>query len=228
MLPKTLAVIDDDPEYREFLSQYLGDQGIAVTAFGSSNALLADEDAYAFEFYLVDLMLPGIQGLELIDVLRRRTAAGLVVISGRLAPDVFQQVVTAGADMYLAKPVQFEQVLAVVKAVRRRAVGAPRAQEPWRLDRRGRQLLAPDGACVDLSDIDLSVLSCLLEARGQPVTREALCERLGRKADGDSPDGLNAVVYRLRRRIERATPMAVPLQSKPRVGYVFKAELTAL
>jgi two-component system, OmpR family, response regulator len=228
MLPTTLALIDDDPEYSEFLSQYLQDQGVAVTVFASSHALLAHEGAYDFAFYLVDLMLPGIDGLELIDVLRRRTAAGLVVVSGRLAPEVFGQVVRAGADLYLAKPVMFEQVIAAIEAVQRRADGALRADSPWKVDRRSRQLVAPDGACVDLSEIDLAVLGCLVDARGQPVTREALCQRLGRKVDGDAPDGLNAVVYRLRRRIERATPITVPLQSKARVGYVFRAELKAV
>ena len=227
MLPQSLALIDDDPEYTEFLSQYLTEHGIEVSVFHSSNALLAHDGAYNFDFYLVDQMLPGIDGLDLIDVLRRRTTAGVVVVSGRLAPDFFQQVVDAGADMYLAKPVQFEQVIAAVEAVQRRARGMARQVLAWKLNRRGRQLVAPDGACVDLSDIDLTVLGCLIDAKGAAVTRDALCERLGRKADGNAPDGLNAIVYRLRRRIEKATPMAVPLQSKARVGYVFRADLTA-
>jgi hypothetical protein len=57
------------------------------------------------------------------------------------------------------------------------------------------------------------------------VTRETLCERLGLPPDGDN---LNATIYRLRRRIERATPAVVPLQSKSRVGYVFRAPLMAV
>jgi len=225
MLPKTLALIDDDTEYTEFLSQFLVEHGIAVTVFATSHEFLAAEGCYEHEFYVVDLMLPGIDGLDLINVLRRRSTAGVLVVSGRLSPQVFQQAVQAGADMYLAKPVQFEQVLAAIQAVQRRADGATRADTPWKVDRRSRQLIAPDGACVDLSDIDLTVLGCLVEARGQPVTREALCQRLGRSVDGDAPDGLNAIVYRLRRRIERVTPLAVPLQSRSRVGYEFRAAL---
>jgi DNA-binding response OmpR family regulator len=130
--------------------------------------------------------------------------------------------------MYLAKPVQFEQVIAAIEAVQRRAGSALRADKPWRVDHHSRQLIAPDGVCVDLSEIDLAVLGCLVEARGEPVTRDTLCQRLGRTADGDAPDGLNAIVYRLRRRIERATPLPVPLQSKARVGYVFRAGLSAV
>jgi DNA-binding response OmpR family regulator len=137
-------------------------------------------------------------------------------------------VVSAGADMYLAKPVQFEQVITAIEAVQRRARSASQAEAQWTLDRRARQLIAPDGAGVDLSDIDMSVLSCLLGAKGEPVTRDALCRALGRTPDGEAPDGLNAIVFRLRRRIERATPIAAPLQSKPRVGYVFRAPLKAI
>uniref|UniRef100_UPI0013D0C4E1 response regulator transcription factor n=3 Tax=Pseudomonadota TaxID=1224 RepID=UPI0013D0C4E1 len=59
------------------------------------------------------------------------------------------------------------------------------------------------------------------------VTREALLAKLGREVpEGSEDDGLSATIYRLRRRIERATPALVPLQSKSRVGYVFRAPLT--
>jgi two-component system, OmpR family, response regulator len=228
MLPKTLALIDDDLEYTEFLSQHLREQGVQVTVFADSNDLLADEGAYGFEFYVVDLMLPGIGGLDLIKVVRRRSSVGLLVVSGHLGPQVFQQVVSAGADMYLAKPVLFEQVITAIEAVQRRARPASLAEAQWTLDRRARQLIAPDGAGIDLSDIDMTVLACMLGARGEPVTREAICQALGRTPDGNAPDGLNAIVFRLRRRIEKATPIAAPLQSKPRVGYIFKAPLKAI
>lgn len=228
MLPKTLALIDDDAEYTEFLSQHLREQGVQVSVFGDSNDLLTDEGAYGFDFYVVDLMLPGVDGLTLINLLRRRTGVGLVVVSGQLAPDVFSQVISAGADMYLAKPVLFEQVISVIKAVQRRVNGANPSEAPWTLDRRARKLIAPDGGCVDLSDIDLAVLNCLHGAKGETVARETLCQALGRTPDGDAPDGLNAIVFRLRRRIERATPIAAPLHSKPRVGYLFKAPLKAI
>jgi len=228
MLPKTLALIDDDKEYTEFLSQYLREKEVRVDVFADSNDLLAHADPYGYEFYVVDLMLPGIDGVNLIKVLRRRSDAGMLVVSGRLAPDVFKQAITAGADMYLAKPVQFEQVALAIEAVQRRAVKASPANTPWKLDRSARQLLAPDGARVDLSDIDLAVLDCFVEAEGEAVTREALHQRLGRSADDAAADGLNATIYRLRRRIERATPIVVPLQSKSRVGYVFRAPLTAV
>jgi two-component system, OmpR family, response regulator len=227
MLPQTLALIDDDKEYSEFLSQHLREQGMRVRVFSDSNDLLADIEAYGYEFYVVDLMLPGVDGIELIKILRKRTNAGLVVVSGRLAPDVFKAVIAAGADMYLAKPVQFDQVAVAVTAVQRRVAAGSPAGAGWRLDRRARELVAPDGARVDLSEGDLAVLECFLESGGEVVTRELLRKRLGRSANDEGSDGINATIHRLRRRIERATPELVPLQSKSRVGYVFRAPLTA-
>jgi two-component system OmpR family response regulator len=228
MLPKTLALIDDDKEYTEFLAQYLQGLGVRVDVFADSNDLLVHADPYGYDFYLVDLMLPGIDGANLIDILRRRTTAGLIVVSGRLAPDVFQQVIGAGADMYLAKPVQFEQVVVAIKAVYRRVGVVSQPNSEWKLDARAGQLLAPDGAQVDLSDADLAVLECFVEAHGDVVSRDTLRQKLGRTDDNDAADGLNATIYRLRRRIERATPTIVPLQSKSRVGYVFRAPIKLL
>lgn len=228
MFPKTLALIDDDKEYAEFLAQYLQESGVRVDVFSDSNDLLVHADPYGYQFYLVDLMLPGIDGVDLIKLLRRRTSAGLVVVSGRLAPDVFKDVISAGADMYLTKPVQFEQVALAIKAVHRRVSASAPVQGAWKLDRRTGQLVAPDGARVDLSDIDQTLMECFVEAQGQVVSRETLRQRIGRPEETDAADGLNATIYRLRRRIERATPLLVPLQSKSRVGYVFRAPLTAL
>lgn len=232
MLPKSLALIDDDKEYAEFLAQYLQEQGVRVDVFSDSNDLLVHADPYGYQFYLVDLMLPGIDGVDLIKLLRRRTTAGLVVVSGRLAPEVFKDVISAGADMYLTKPVQFEQVALAIKAVNRRISGNGQVQAEWRLERRTGQLVAPDGARVDLSDIDQTLMECFVEAHGEVVSRDTLRQRISKpdaKADDqDTTDGLNATIYRLRRRIERATPLLVPLQSKSRVGYVFRAPLTAV
>jgi DNA-binding response OmpR family regulator len=228
MLPKSLALIDDDKEYAEFLAQYLQEQGVRVDVFSDSNDLLVHADPYGYQFYLVDLMLPGIDGVDLIKLLRRRTSAGVVVVSGRLAPDVFKDVISAGADMYLTKPVQFEQVALAIEAVYRRVGSNAQAQGEWRLERRTGQLVAPDGARVDLSDIDQALMECFVEAQGEVVSRDTLRQRIGKPDEADGTDGLNATIYRLRRRIERATPLLVPLQSRSRVGYVFRAPLTAI
>ncbi|CAM3851411.1 response regulator transcription factor [Roseateles saccharophilus] len=226
MLPKTLALIDDDREYAELLAGYLRERGVAVRVFADSNDLLGDLQSHGYDFYVVDLMLPGIDGVDLIKILRKRSRAGVLVVSGRLGMEVFTNVITVGADMYLAKPVQFEQIEVAIKAVHRRVAESQISAARWRLDRQARALVAPDGARVDLSEADVAVLECFVQASGTVVTREALRQRLGRGPNEEGSDGINATIYRLRRRIERATPALVPLQSKSRVGYVFQAPLT--
>jgi len=225
---KSLALIDDDKEYSEFLAQYLRELGTEVFVYKDSNDLLADAEAFGHDFYLIDLMLPGVDGVELIKILRRRTEAGILVVSGRLGPDVFKDVIVAGADMYLVKPVQFEQVALAIEAVQRRVGKPPSPAAAWKFDRRAGELVAPDGTRVTLSDIDRTVVECFLDAQGEPVSRDTLRRRLGRVVQDDADDGLNATIYRLRRRIERATPALVPLHAKSRVGYVFRAPLVVV
>jgi DNA-binding response OmpR family regulator len=226
MLPTTLALVDDDQDYREFLVEHLRGQGVRVDGFGDSNHLLAHARAYDYGFYVLDLMLPGVDGTDLIKVLRLRTQAGILVVSGRLAPDVFDEVLSAGADMYLAKPATFRQVTLAVETVQRRAASANTALTGWQLDRRARQLVAPDGAQVDLSDGDLKIMDCFLSSGGAVVSRDALQDRMGREPSDEKTDAVYAAIFRLRRRIERATPGNVPLHAKARVGYFFKAPLT--
>jgi two-component system OmpR family response regulator len=222
-LPRRLALVDDDQEYSEFLAQHLESLGVSVQRHADSNDLLTSAAPFDFDFYIVDLMLPGVDGVDLIRLLRRRTQAGIVVVSGRVTPDVFASVIDVGADMYVAKPVSFDQIVVAVHAVHRR-VGRPLAAG-WKLDLRLRQLHAPDGAQVQLSDTDQTVMQCLLEAKGETVSRETLCQRLGYGNTAEAENLLSATVYRLRRRIERATPLPVPLQTQARVGYVFRGDL---
>jgi DNA-binding response OmpR family regulator len=231
MLPRTLALVDDDREFAEFLAEHLRQRGIEVDVFHDGRDLVTADHPYDYGFYVVDLMLPGVDGIQLIETLRRRTHAGILVVSGRLDPGVFKQVVDATADMYLAKPVEFEQVVLAITAIQRRVEGSLPAvtQAGWRLDRRASQLVAPDEARIQLSPADLAMMECFLEARGDVVPRETLRQCLGRDQPPEQgTDGLNAAIFRLRRRIERATPAVVPLQSRSRVGYLFRAPLSAV
>lgn len=226
MLPQTLALVDDDSEFNEFLTQYLRELDIEVAEFGSADELLADDRRFGFDFYVLDLGLPGMDGLDLLKQLRQRSDAGILVVSGRVDPNVFESVVNAGADMYLAKPVRFDQVQLAVRAVHRRLSRALRQASSWRLDRTSGELIAPDGARVDLSDGDLMILDCFVGRVGETVSRDTLRQALG-LTEEEPENTLTATVYRLRRRIERATPMVVPLQAQARAGYVFKATLVA-
>jgi len=228
MLPSTMAVIDDDREFGEYLAQYLEQRQVSVRVFCDSDEFLTSAGAYEYDFYVVDLMLPGVDGIDLIRLVRRKGPAGILVVSGRVGADVFDSVLRAGADMYLMKPVRFEQVTLAIEAVQRRVDGSRAQAAVWRLDRAARKLMAPDGARIELSENDLAVVECFAAADGATVTRATLCERLGRDPEGEADNLLHAAIYRLRRRIERATSSTVPLHSEQKVGYTFRGKLTTV
>lgn len=226
MLPATLTIVDDDADYREYLAQHLRQAGIRVRTFADSNHLLADADPFGDAFYIIDLMLPGVGGEELIRILRLRSEAGVLVVTGKAEAGVFENVLTAGADMHLGKPVSLEQIALAIGAVYRRIVRQrDDSQRAWQLDTDRQRLTSPDGDVIELGDNDVTILSCFPQAEGGVVPREILCERLGRPVLDTSDNGLHAMIYRLRRRIEKVTGAVVPLQSQSRVGYVFKAPI---
>jgi two-component system OmpR family response regulator len=227
MLPSTLALIDDDLDYAQYLAQHLGQRGVDVRVFSDGDEFITSPGAFEFDFYAIDLMLPGVDGLDLIRLVRRKGTAGIVVVSGRVGSDVFDSVLRAGADMYLMKPVRVEQVALAIEAVQRR-VAASRSAAVWRLDRAAKKLVAPDGVRIELSDNDMAVVECFVTAQGSTVSRETLCHRLGRAASVEADNLLHAAIYRLRRRIERATQSTVPLHSEQKVGYSFRGTLVAV
>lgn len=232
MLPASVCLVDDDHDFTAALGGRLQQQGMLVSTYADSDELLTAAGAYDHGFYLLDLMVPGIDGLDVLRLLRRRTQVGILVLSARTEPDAFDTALGAGADMFLCKPVRHEQVIVAIKAVQRRVEASlnrtrvlPEAL--WRLDRGARALYTPGGQAISLSKTDLSLLDCFVSARGAAVSHATLCQALGRTAAAAPDNWLHATVYRLRRRLEKATPEAVPLQVVPRVGYVFKAKLTA-
>jgi DNA-binding response OmpR family regulator len=228
MPPKNIALIEDDRICSETLSTHLRDQGVRVDVFSDSNDPLIQARPDDYDVCIVDLMLPGIDGEDLIRLLRRRSDAGVLVITAIGNPEVFEQVLIADADMMLTEPVGLKPARVAIETVRLRAAQAMHAGSDWALDERAGQLAAPDGTRVELSEIDVAVLQCFVEAQGETVSRETLRQRPGESADHGNDDGLNATMYRLRRRVERATPKPFPLQSKSRVGYQFRATIKHL
>lgn len=227
VLPATLALIDDDPLFAPLLAEALRERGVTVTLYTDGDEFLTSPVAFDFEFYLIDLMLPGVDGLNLVRLVRRKGWAGIVVVSGRSDPDAFEEVMRAGADMYLVKPVRAEQIALAIGAVTRRIHGARAQADVWRLDAGAGVLITPNGVKVSLSETDRVVMECFLAAQGSTVTRSSLCERLGRDPASEPDNILHAAIYRLRRRIEQATPVTVPLRSEAKVGYTFRGKLLA-
>ena len=101
-----ICVIDDDQEFTRFVERYLTAVGHQVCGFVSPQDLLAEAGALDQDIFVVDLMLPDIDGIDLVSMIRANGNAGIIVVSGRMEADAFTTALAAGADMFINKPVR--------------------------------------------------------------------------------------------------------------------------
>jgi len=195
------------------------EQGVAVSVFDDSSDLLASESPFGYDFYVVDLMLPGVDGDEMIRILRRRTDAGVLVVSGKVGASVFEAVIDAGcrhvprkAGEPGADPLGRESAAPACRA------GAASASKAGRWNCAPANCSRPDGAKVEAERHRHDGDPLLPRCRCSIVTRDTLVQRLGRDNSSTLDNTLHATIYRLRRRIEKASTSLVPLQSEPRIG----------
>jgi DNA-binding response OmpR family regulator len=195
-----------------------------VTRHADSDTFLLAPGALDAALYVVELAVPGVPAPELLKLLRRRRpGAGIVALSAQPDAD-FVAALDAGADLLLPLQPGAGQLEAALRALARRACGSA-PLPPWRLLEAQRQLLAPNGAPVALSDAELVVMRCFADAPDRRVPRQQLIGELWGDDAGAMDSALQTMLYRLRRRIEQAAGGPAPIHAVSRVGYEFRAPL---
>ena len=189
-----VLIVDDDREIRSLLAQYLEKHEFRTTAVADGKEMRRVLERSHVDLLVLDLMLPGEDGLSLCRELRSRSQLPVIMLTAR-GDDVDRIVgLELGADDYVAKPFNPRELLGRIKAVLRRAVHAPRDPSPenvrafrfagWRLDTVARALISAEGRAVALSGAEYRLLAVLLGAGNRVLTRAQLTELLrGRDAD---------------------------------------------
>jgi two-component system OmpR family response regulator len=189
-----LLIVDDDREIRTLLSQYFETHGYRATAVGDGKGMRRVLQQAHVDLIVLDLMLPGEDGLALCRELRTRSQLPVIMLTAR-GEDVDRIVgLELGADDYVPKPFNPRELLGRVKAVLRRAAHAPRDPDPtairnfkfagWQLDTTSRTLTDASGVSVALSGAEYRLLAVLLAAPNRVLSRAQLTELLrGREAD---------------------------------------------
>jgi len=216
-----VAVIDDDQDYAASLVEYLGARGCTAVAFCTAESFLHPTDPTPpFDFHVVDLMLPGMDGVDLLALIRARGGKGIIVVSGRVGPDSYNSALAAGADIYLTKPIRFDQIIFSLHALQRRlASDAPApAGVNWVLSAEDSTLLTPGGASVHLTPQELIFVTVLAQGEGATLSRDAIVQRLGIDPGPDYRN-LTAIVYRIRRKLETQARLPAPFKTVHGVGY---------
>lgn len=227
LFPKDICIVDDDEDFVRFLAEYLAIRSSRCTIFGSAEALLKSDNIQRFDFFIIDLGLPGIDGVDLTSLVRGQSSAGILVASGRLGPDAFNSALAAGADMFVNKPVRFDQIYHAIQSIWRRLGGVNPNRDQWTISRDASVLISPAGKQVDLTATEGRLVCLLLEKAPAPVARSSLAQFAGIAPSHDDRN-LDAAFFRLRRKVEKLAGCASPFRTVHGVGYQIAETIAVL
>jgi two-component system phosphate regulon response regulator OmpR len=234
LAPNTLChllVVDDDARIRQMLVSYFEGEGYHVTAVPDGVAMRATLAKSQFDIILLDLVLPGDDGLSLAREIRSTSDVPIVMLTGR--GDVIDRIVglEIGADDYIAKPFHLREVLARVRSIlRRRQTSTTSPAKPddrilefegLTLDLGRRRLLDEAQAEIELTTGEFEMLAVLAAHPGRVFERETLMDMTrGRNLDAFDRT-IDAQIARLRKKIERDPSKPELVKSVRGIGYVF-------
>jgi two-component system phosphate regulon response regulator OmpR len=232
-----ILVVDDDPKIRQMLSRYLEEQGFRVSLAESGSAMWKSLARERADLVLLDLVLPGDDGLMLAREIRSRDAGiGIIMVTGR--SDMVDTIVglEVGADDYIGKPFHLREVLARIKSVLRRMQPAAQANatvsstaapgevlrfDGWALDLARRELTSPGGTPVPLTTGEFDLLRVFATHPGRVLDRDQLMD-LTRGRTWEAFDrSIDAQVARLRKKIETDPKSPTIIKSVRGAGYIF-------
>lgn len=223
----TVLVVDDDPGLRSLLAEYLGGRGLEVQLAADGREAMTRLRAGAVDLCVLDLMMPGMDGFEVLAAVRREPSlAALPVLMLTARGEDTDRIVglELGADDYLAKPFNPRELLARIKAVLRRS-SAPVAEEAplsaagIRVDPARREARV-DGELVELTTTEFDILRVLVASAGRVVARERLME-LARGEEWASFDrGVDVHISHIRRKLGDDPRVPRRIKTIRGVGYL--------
>jgi two-component system OmpR family response regulator len=232
MVPPHILVVDDDPQIRALLEEYLAASGLRVSAAASGkqmSQILADE---AIDLVVLDLRLAGEDGMAIARSLRDKSAIPIVMLTGVREEADRVMGLELGADDYLTKPFSPRELLARIRTVLRRTKSAAPAAArreirayrfgAFELNLRTRRLKPRDGQDISLTNGEFNLLAALLSAPEQILTRDQLLEA-SRVFDNEVYDrAIDIQILRLRRKIEADPAQPAFIVTERGAGYIFK------
>lgn len=229
-----IVIVEDDPVTRAKLAGYFLAEGYKVSEAGDGEQMRSIVGRHPADLLMIDINLPGEDGLKLTREQRERSDAGIILVTGRT--DTVDRIVglEIGADDYVTKPFEHRELLARVKGLLRRvgksrqpnANASTRSFYGWTLDVARRTLQATDGTFIDLTGAEFKLLSVLTANPGQVLSRERLLHEISRREWDASDRTVDVLVRRLRQKLHdnpRAPRIIVTAHGE---GYFFTPEAT--
>jgi two-component system OmpR family response regulator len=223
----TILVVDDDVQILELVARFLRSSGFTVRTARDGHEMKVSLAESPADLIVLDLMLPGTNGLDLCRELRKTSPVPVVMLTAK--GDEVDRItgLEVGADDYLAKPFNPRELLARVNAVLRRTAASPNHSvrrhrgfgfAGWKLDMLKRELTRSDGVVVDLSAGEFDLLVTFLEAPQRVLSREYLLDTARNRALEPFDRAIDVQVSRLRRKIEDDGELIKTVRG---AGYIF-------
>lgn len=223
-----LLIVEDEEFVRQLIAAYLEKDGYRLSVAGSAKAMHEVLDKTPVDLIVLDLGLPDEDGLTLIRQLRTRSSVPIVVLTARQTRDDKIIALEIGADDYVTKPVDPQELALRVANLLRRS--APRPSDDraahdvlnfggWSLDISANSLRAPDGLDVELTRAEFDVLTALARAPNRVLSRDFLLDAISR--DGDAPGDrvIDVMISRLRKKLGDDSRHAILIQTVTGRGY---------
>ncbi len=226
-----IVVVDDQQEICDIVEEYLSSEGYRVSTAHDGAGLRRLLAESPIDLVILDLMLPGEDGLTLARSLRDESGVGIIILTGR--GETVDRIIglEMGADDYLPKPFHLRELLARVKSVLRRVStnSAERASAirscvrfaGWSLDLATRELLSPAGADVRLTTGEFDLLSAFVNNANQVLSRDRLLDLARNREAGPFDRTIDVQVGRLRRKLEDDPQRPSIIKTVRGSGYIF-------
>ncbi|NIJ37540.1 DNA-binding response OmpR family regulator [Sphingopyxis panaciterrae] len=222
-----ILIVEDEPRLRQDLGDYLELSGFAVATAGTAQAMRqALTEGPAPAIIILDVGLPDGNGFDLATEIRAAHRCGIIMLTAFGDSDSRIRGFDSGADIYLVKHSTLREIEAAIRSLLRRTANPPALgndADRWILDASNWRLIAPNRQALKLTATEFAFLTLLCQQKGEVCRREELVEALSRPRVQFDNRHLDAIVSRLRRKIESATQLPSAIKVVYGVGYTFTA-----
>lgn len=233
-----IAIVEDDTDQLHNMEEFLLDCGYDVWGVGSAEAFYKGFTLHPVDVVILDVGLPGEDGLSVASLLKSKPEVGVIILSARDSLTDRLAGMRAGADRYFVKPVNLLELAANIDATASRLlptaaamVGGQTAAVPsavpaasWVLAAKDWALTSPQGKCLRLTTHELMFMQQLIRADGQPVSKRDLSDHLFGSRAQNGAERLNLLLTRLRKKAAEAFDEPLPVKTLHQIGYAFAAE----
>ncbi len=216
-----IIIVDDDADFRAPIAAILANEGLLVKEAASAEEMDTLLNDFHADMLLLDVNLPGENGLSIVRRIKKRRAIDVVMLSAMGEVEHRVDGLSSGADYYLPKPVDMRELLAVIH---NRFITSPmiqvNQQPQWILDTKQWLLTTPDGVPHSLSHNELAILTALVKQSrlGQATTKEMLYKAVGKPSYEPTSRSIDLHISRLRQRFSQEN-YKFPVKTLRNIGY---------